>query len=301
MTATRNRPGSLLALLSSISNLELKPQEVIVVSSGISIGEVLDQFTNLPIRHIHTEAAGQIHQKTLGIKEIGESIEWVLFLDDDLIVYPNSVTELFKAIHDLDCNDLIGVGLSMNTSKDVNISFFEKYFRKPGTVTRAGTNVNYMVLEKITKTRWLNGASMWKRKVLTYYHFPVQHSRFAMCEDLIFSYRCGKVGDLLFIPNASFSFQNTATCATPPDEDVFSRFIASHLWQIYFIRENTELSLGLYFWISVFRFIKLVTSLIMKKITTQKYWWRSVKIYVKSFKYLVSEIGLEDDLKFTQQ
>jgi glycosyltransferase involved in cell wall biosynthesis len=84
---TRNRRGEVESLLSSIEASSLKPSQVVLVSSGEDISDSVEKFIGkLDITYIHSEIAGQINQKRLGLSKIDPSMKWVVFLDDDLLV-----------------------------------------------------------------------------------------------------------------------------------------------------------------------------------------------------------------------
>ena len=62
LIATRNRPEQLSRLLDSISQLEVAPDLVVVVSSGDSITNTIESQNDLKILHEHIAEYGQIRQ-----------------------------------------------------------------------------------------------------------------------------------------------------------------------------------------------------------------------------------------------
>jgi hypothetical protein len=66
LICTRNRLSALDALLESISNSNLTPDQVVISSSGANISTVLSKYREkMKITHVETELFGQIRQKML--------------------------------------------------------------------------------------------------------------------------------------------------------------------------------------------------------------------------------------------
>jgi len=239
LIATRNRPLELSQLLNSISQLEKIPKNVVIVSSGSSITSTIAGHANLNITHHHISEYGQIRQKMIGIKLIPQDVDWVLFLDDDLLLDSSSTKHLFDFIRRTNQSNLLGLGLS-----DSSVTEFDrKKFlprRKPGSVTQSGINVSYMSCKDPVQTSWLNGASMWSKQAVDMYHFDYLDSRYSICEDLIFSYSMSKLGALYYVPNAKFQFQSDVKKHV---ED-FEIFSARAYWKYYFVSKFENLSAG---------------------------------------------------------
>jgi glycosyltransferase involved in cell wall biosynthesis len=99
LIATRNRPHEVDQLLQSIVKSDCKPEKVILVSSGIQISDGLTTFNQeLNIDHFHTETKGQVNQKKIGISRLNPNTEWVIFLDDDLLLEQNTLTNAFDTL-----------------------------------------------------------------------------------------------------------------------------------------------------------------------------------------------------------
>jgi len=246
LIATRNRPKELCNLLDSIVDSLMRPIEIVVVSSGVDIADILDEFNQLPISHIHIEGYGQIRQKSIGLDFIGEKCDWVLFLDDDLRITPTTVSELFENLKILE-KDFKVLGLGVGENKSKVITYQKKILsklREPkwGKVSRSGNNFDYQYSQENIPTSWLNGASMWNKEALKYYKFEYLDAKYSICEDLIFSYQVSKFGKLFFIPSAKFEFQRDAN----PLTDEYGAFKANAYWRLCFVLSNSELSKTLF-------------------------------------------------------
>ncbi len=243
---TRNRPEKLIRLLESISKSSILPESVIVVSSGTDMTAELKSLSfNLRIDHLFFEGFGQIRQKELGIKRIPKESRWVLFLDDDLEIADDTIFELFKLLKSSNrsVKPIIGIGLSdekHSLSKKFRFLTLLKSYR--GKVLRNGTNISYMKSPYPIETEWLNGASLWRTEVLNNYNFEHAETRYAICEDLIFSYKARTYGKLMFCPSATYRVQDLSYSKKSPETLKSLAF-----WKYYFVSNNVQLSKVLFF------------------------------------------------------
>lgn len=250
LVATRNRPDHLRRLLSSLTALDLVISRVVIVSSGKAIDEVIQAFSNkLVISHSHLTSGGQVRQKMHGIKQFGSETDWILFLDDDLLVSTSIFTQAEQIIANHCGPTLQGIGLSLpmtKTEKQNNIlKFFSRVFclhGKPGKILTNGHAVSYSKSQSVIPTQWLNGASLWRRDSLIHYQSDFIEAKYSAYEDVIFSYAVGKNGTLLYAPDCVLAFQEEQ----PDDVSNYEAFHSASYWRFYFVRTNSELSvLGL--------------------------------------------------------
>jgi glycosyltransferase involved in cell wall biosynthesis len=242
---TRNRPIHITNLLQSVAESMLKPEEIIVISSGNDISAEIARFGNLlPISHTHIEGRGQILQKKIGIQMISDQIDWVLFLDDDLLLQRESLGMLAATLNNLK-NEYIGVGLNLvvdpSKQKTENGGLFWKArslinLYAPGQISRGGQNINYMQSKVRLETQWLNGASAWRAQVAKLYNAPLLTGKYAVYEDVLFSTSMRKHGKLMFIPNITLEHQNISA----DDVSTPNIFFSSSFWRLYFVRTNKE-------------------------------------------------------------
>lgn len=248
---TKNRPEKVRKLLSSISQSTLKPRQVIIVSSGIEISQIITEFQDeLGIKYIHTEVTGQVAQKKIGIKLLGSDLDWVVFLDDDLILNSNCLEIAIAEAENyekLTNENVVGVGLGLpSTSRTKNARRWVKIIGRlfiissslPGMVYKNGHAASYLDCKEITSTQWLNGASLWRRKVVDNYGNNLISTRYAACEDLLFSYPNYSLGKLIFVPGAKIEFQDEELT----DFEKYSVFRAAALWRLYFVSSNSGFS-----------------------------------------------------------
>jgi hypothetical protein len=250
LVATRNRPEHLWRLLSSLTALDLVLSKVVIVSSGKAIDEVIQIFSNkLTIIHAHLTSGGQVRQKMHGITQFGTETDWVLFLDDDLLVSKSALSQAEQVITNYSGSTLQGIGFSLpmtKTEKQNNIlKFFSRVFclhGLPGKILTNGHAVSYSESQLVILTQWLNGASLWRRESLKHYQSDFIGAKYSAYEDVIFSYAVGKNGTLLYAPECVLEYQEEQ----PDDVSNYEAFHSASYWRYYFVCSNPELSkLGL--------------------------------------------------------
>ena len=266
LVATRNRPESLAKLLESLLVSSIRPTQIVIASSGNQITEVINNFRGkLPITHLHIEGKGQIRQKMAGIKLLLPVLDWVAFLDDDVILDSRAIENMSRTMLNFpNYPNLVGVCFSASNwtpaPTTVLDNIFAKIFgvstKRKGVVLQNGQNSNYIGAESVIQTSWLNGASMWRKKNVDNYNFPFLNASYSVCEDLIYSYQESKNGILIYDPNSHFAFQNNIQ----PSQLSIDAFSALTYWRMYFVLTNSELSINLFLWAQIGRTLNYTLS-----------------------------------------
>lgn len=270
VVATYNRPSFLRNLLESIQNSSSKPDQVIIVSAGDSIEESLFEFQNIKLIHKISDIANQSYQKKLGISLLNNEIDWVLFLDDDLLLDVNCIKNLFEFIdssqNKTKQKKCIGVGLSLpKINSDLAdyrfVRLFGRIFNltssKPGVVLKSGQATSYLGSSFPIRTNWLNGASIWRKEFAQQYGKNLMFSKYSAYEDVIFSYEMGKFGELWFNPTAKVYFQK----GTVTNYLNYEIQLMSLVWKYYFVTRHRELSRVFLFWSQIGRSFYYLTQL----------------------------------------
>ena len=248
---TRNRPVKVRKLLESISSSKVMPKQVVIVASGTEISEEISLFQErLPITYIFSKQAGQVNQKKLGLAAITPKIAWVVFLDDDVLVKPDTFSSAFESLNFFEktkSEQIVGVGLGITSSSrsksagcflKILGSFFLLYKNKPGLVLSSGHATSYQECIRPVFTAWLNGVSMWRRENAMKYSCLGINSKYAACEDLIYSYSQSKFGELLYLPQSIVTYQDIEITNFESMEVIES----GALNRMSFVLSNSELS-----------------------------------------------------------
>ena len=249
---TRNRPYHLQTLLGSIVPCNTSELEIIVISSGIDISDVISNFEkNMKIKHIHTEIPGQINQKLLGVNYITESSDWVMFCDDDLIFQKDFFQNLKNCL-DVSSNT-IGIGVSLpSTEKDLKNNILKNLFASVfflrnvshGAILKNGHVCSYMKSTSRIRTEWLSGASIWRSEIAKKYSSIYPHTKYAAYEDVIFSFSVSKFGLMFYCPSLKMDFQDVPTNDVAP----ISAFISAMCWRNYLINSDKFFSPTIFLW-----------------------------------------------------
>ena len=261
---TRNRPQQLFRLLCSISTSSLKPEQVVIVSSGIDVSEVINNFRDsIEITYIHSAVKGQVAQKRLGVNMVRKDLDWCIFLDDDLLIEEKTIEVALETARAYPKQDVIGIGLSLTpTSREFSVTYrrlrisriFKLSSNLPGKVLISGHATSYLQSKNVIETQWLNGASIWRTRHVWHYGDGLPSTNYAACEDLIFSYPLSKIGTLIYVPNAKLIFQSEDFSKL----DSMEVFKAASFWRHYFVSCHKELSICWFFISQIARTLFLI-------------------------------------------
>jgi glycosyltransferase involved in cell wall biosynthesis len=253
--ATKDRESYLANLLESLLRLTHKPVEIVVSSSGRDISTVIGLYKNsLNLVHIVSEVSSQIFQKKQAILNLSNKADWVVFLDDDVLVKDSTIDEAFRCyeLHG-DKEEIAGVGFAIE-NLDITRSGYPKkfYSKKLGRVLKSGHNVGYLSSVKPIYTEWLNGASMWRYSELYKYDNELESLKRALAEDLIFSYSVSKENKLIYCPSAVVRFQNPESQYVELSGNELKLYF---FVMLYFVSRNRELSLFRFYTYQLLRFL----------------------------------------------
>ena len=290
--ATRNRPEMLSKLLESIVDNRVRPDLISIVSSGVEIESTIVKFKDkLKIEHIHTNKSGQVLQRNLALESIKEIYDAYSFLDDDVIVDQEFFTKIGLFIAKSD--DLIG-GIGVNLEREPNVLMknsivnrIGKYFISnhfSGKVLRSGRGIKYIGKESVKQVAWLNGLSVWTHPVISNFKHVPMGNRYAAAEDLIFSYKVGKVYKLYYSPEIKVKDQNIEK-TNPPNLDIYR---TSWQHKLYFVLTNQEMNFWLFILDSIFSLSILIISLIRGNIKVKLiivfYYFRFLYLILKDYR-----------------
>jgi|LakMenE01Jun11ns_1017448.scaffolds.fasta_scaffold9920414_2 glycosyltransferase involved in cell wall biosynthesis len=257
LICTRNRQETLFNLLTSLKNSRELPNQIVVVASGQDVEELIKKCSSgLPITYLYTKETGQSFQKNIGISLFDPNIDWVMLVDDDLILDKSTIKNAKATINSLHSNSVAGIGMRVSepesrTKLRIRIKHLFKY--RLGKISKFAIATHYMGSIKI-KTEWLNGASIWKLSVLKQYELPFFHSKHAALEDVIFSSRVNENFELLYDPAIIVSQQIIPNF----NSYSFDRFKYMTLWNAYFACINPRTSILLYKLVVLQRFLIFV-------------------------------------------
>jgi len=248
LVATKDRPNQLQKLLESIHKSTNLPSKILVVYSGVDITSVSSFFENkINLELIYSAVSSQMYQKSIGIKALGNTYNWVLFLDDDLVLEVDTIEKLYSEYLDnSNFAHIAGFGLAIlnRSTRQINsftlriLGLLKLYSNTPGVVTQSGHAQSYLDHPEEIEVKWLNGASVWKSKVLCQYPIIHTENTYSAYEDVNFSYKISKNHKLLFAPKAKVINQSIEG-QTPL---TINQFLYGGYLRYKFVFANVELS-----------------------------------------------------------
>ncbi len=242
---TKDRPIAIQLLLDSLVSQSISFGRILVVDSGEPIDFITTKYVGcLPLEY-YRSARGQVRQRKLGISLLDESTPLVATIDDDLCFEENAFLELLKVFNS-SFNDVAGVGFNHRNAPPNRYFLLRRLFfmssKNPGLVTLAGYNTPIAQANENLRTSWLGGGyTVWKLSVLRQFEQEEVSTSWAVGEDVRFSYKVGRVYQLVVASKAGFVEQRH-----PPQvlrqRSAFYRGIRASAALYYFVRTNPELS-----------------------------------------------------------
>lgn len=212
IVCTLNRPTELRDCLASIGQQTLPPQVVVIVdasrrptfdANAKTIAQCADTATSIDF--IHVEAPpGLTHQRNLGASIVGQrDVAWVQFVDDDVIL---AATYLERIDRQFDNPAVAGAeGRDTNVVTRPPRAFRLLFPRLDKFSALSKTGHNWFPEALPADVDWLSGcAPAYRQGVLTELRFDERRAGNGIGEDVDFSFRAGRRGDLRHDPDALY-------------------------------------------------------------------------------------------------
>jgi GT2 family glycosyltransferase len=194
----------------------------------------------------------------VGLNLLSNECEWVLFLDDDIVIEQNSIETLFeKYVNNDEYSEYAGFGLAIRNRKYRELNIFVKAFLFvtklfsfiPGTLTKGGHPQPYLDHQESRRVEWLNGISLWHRNEVSKYNQISNTAEYSAYEDVMFSYRVGQTKKLFFASD-SFVRDQVEENGKPL---TYKQLISAAYARYKFVKLHPEFSM---FWLFVGQLIR---------------------------------------------
>lgn len=242
--ATYNNRRGIDTALKSISLNRKHPKTVSIVSSGVSIGDIILQYNSrLSILHEHMDSPGQYSQRQKALHKVFRNHELVLFLDDYAILDSQFINECYTSFSQMN-EKVVGMGVTITNHQIIPPKFIvlrkmlQNYSTNGGQVLKSGIGIPYQNLDKFSSTQWLNGASVWKSFIFQEFYHAEMSGSYSAAEDLIFSYPIGKKYELVTNSDLRIEIGRRQI----PSSRFLNRTLSSNLNRLYFVEQHMELS-----------------------------------------------------------
>jgi len=268
---TKDRSSDLNRILESLALQTKIPGSIIIIDGGKSIKDLVYGYRDsLKIDYYQRHPPGQIRQRNYGILKIGNEISLVCFLDDDLVLEPDAIERMINYWNNIEIGTA-GVSFNITNAQLIKTSIIQRLFfmnpLMPGQVQISGYNSRIDNISNDIKTQWLGGGyTVWKKKILMKYPQEELHTRWAIGEDLRYSYPIGKLYPLYVCAEAKVRHESVYDQA-PSDKIYQYRGCKSALSVFYFVTLHQELSKLACLWML---FGKLVANIFIAVIKIDK-------------------------------
>ncbi len=247
---TKDRPEKIKDLLNSIAMQNVQCRRIIIVDGGESIKDIILSYEELPMEYYLCDTPGQIIQRNLALSKLTDEDKLVAFFDDDLVLMPGSIKCMIDMWNNVE-KETAGISFNIINNPPVKHSFLKSLIgmsnKNMGAILGSGYNVPISPTEKNIETEWLcGGATVWKQEILQIYVNRDIKSRWAVCEDVIFSYPISKHYSLYVCAGAKVRHEHVYDHNAKIDHKYYGR--TSTLWGLHFIEQNKTLSKIYYFY-----------------------------------------------------
>jgi glycosyltransferase involved in cell wall biosynthesis len=189
---TRNRPVNIHRLVLSLEHSTLQPTICVIIDSSDFSYDISSR--NFQIIFVTPGVRGQVQQRNYGILLLQDfpDIEYVMFLDDDIVVAPSCLQEAMTAVEKYASLDTAFVGFALNI---VNLKKSSHILRRlllhppnPGRVSQSAFCSSLSNLDYDMECEWvLGGAAVWSKKFLSRHLNDYPFKGKAYSEDLYYS------------------------------------------------------------------------------------------------------------------
>ncbi|WP_370227863.1 glycosyltransferase family 2 protein [Mesoflavibacter sp.] len=267
IVCTYMRPQALLTLLKSINEQSLYPDDILIIdgSTNNDTKTILEEnpFKNLRYYKVDDSQRGLTKQRNFGINQVGDAIDVVCFLDDDIVLEPDYFKQLLSTY--ITYPNALAVGgyitneVRWETSdgKDNKDKFyFDGYMRNepsrfklrqpfgllpdvaPGYMPTFSHGRSVSFIPPSGKTyqveQIMGGVSSYKKEVFNTYQFSDYFVGYGLYEDADFSLRLAKKGDLYVNTNARLAHYHDASGR--PNQFKYGIMVLRNGWYVWRVK-----------------------------------------------------------------
>lgn len=256
---TKDQPQKVTRLLGCIARSEVKPAQVIIADGGHNLEFMVKAFDqHLNAICLYCPEAGQILQRNYAHLHLDPEIKLVIHLDDDITFEIDAIGNMIKFWNDTqntDGNPLAGASFNVVDMPPLKNSIFRRMMllstEPKGNVSISGYAAPYNPIDQTHSVSWLiGGATAWSREVIDTCPHPLSFpTRWAVCEDLIFSYPLAASHRLMAVAEARV-YHNEQYHQMGVRQGIFYG-VSSVLMRYHFVRQQKSLSNYAFIWMTL--------------------------------------------------
>jgi GT2 family glycosyltransferase len=196
---TKNRSDQIIGLLNKLISLNLKFNEIIIIDSsdGTHSKKIESQCKKKNFDYYQTKAS-TAYQRNFGLEKVKNN-NFIMFMDDDVILLDDTFLEMDKCIKKYENNDNIA-GFGFNQIEDIKDSFLENlkknnfienfniYPSIPGKIAKSGWHSKIINLKEDILGDWVfTTICIYKLADIRDLRFDETFGEYSYLEDLDFS------------------------------------------------------------------------------------------------------------------
>jgi glycosyltransferase involved in cell wall biosynthesis len=267
IVCTYKRPGPLKKLLASVNKQVLYPDEILIIDSspdGITENFLKNEdYSHLKYWKVNEEDGGLTRQRNFGISKIGGDIDFICFLDDDIVLTENYFSELLKTYKLYP--DAVGVGgyilEDVKWKKQDSVSL-KNEFEMDGWVRKLGSrNVLRKKLGLLSKVPpgfmpdfsnglsigflppsgktypvefFMGGVASYRKELFKEIRFSTYFEGYGLYEDMDFCLRASKIWQLYV--NTAAQLYHYHEEAGRPNQFNYGKMVVRNGWYVWRVK-----------------------------------------------------------------
>ena len=260
---TKDQPDKVKRLLTCLAQSSKKPGQVLIADGGHNLKSVIKDFEiSLNLMCLYCPEPGQILQRNYAHKKLASKIKLVIHIDDDMTFGKDALGLMLDYWNQTITNDqgnaikpLGGAAFNVVDLPNLRQNIFRKiFFLSPephGHVSVGGYASPFCPANTTHDVEWLiGGATVWRRDIIETYRHPLSfQTRWAVCEDLIFSYPLRHEFRLMVVHNAIM--QHNETYARMSFRQGMFYGISGVIMRYHFNRLHKNLNMFAFIWMTL--------------------------------------------------
>ena len=256
---TKDQPEKVERLMKCFVQSNVKPAQIIIADGGKNLKAIIDPFAELlNCMRLDCPEAGQILQRNFAHTHLLPSIQMVVHLDDDITFDQDALNRMINFWNNPinhQGKPLAGASFNVVDIPKVQNSPIRKLFflstEPRGLISAAGYAAPFCPASQTHDVDWLlGGVTAWSREVIDLYKHPMSFpTRWAVCEDLMYSYPLRNIYKMVVVHDA-IMLDNDTYGSMSYKQSVFYG-TSSVIMRYHFVRQNQNLSVIAFIWMSL--------------------------------------------------